>query len=159
MSNNSNSVEFYNQTKVINYYICLYVIILGLIGNTITITSLLQVTDLIKFKCGKPGKFYRRESMTSAKTYMLALAVFDNLFLISHLIEDIIPSTSSHIAYQFINRSEIICKFVLHLRNSTRIISCYLGKFISVFNHLEFRFLFENVKKTTEVLKSTEPYE
>lgn len=126
MSNKSE--EFYNQAKAFNYYACLHVIIFGIIGNSITIVSLLQIVDWLKFKFSLSDRFYRGVSMTSAKTYMLAIAVFDTLFLMSHLIEDIIPYTSEDTAYQFINRSQFFCKFVLHLRNSTRIISCYLGK-------------------------------
>ena len=123
MDDNNNSqnstIYFFVKTKEINFYSCLFITIFGFVCNSITIVLLLKARN----------KSYKNVhiELTSAQYYMLAIAISDTLFLLSHFIEDIIPSISTHEAFQFINNYQIVCKLTLYLRNSTRIISSYLG--------------------------------
>lgn len=119
----------------INFYACVVLILIGLVGNLLTIYVLVSKQRKKKnsLACGHPRlnqKKNKRQnsssSLSSSQAYMISLAMSDSVFLIAHLAEDIIPSVSSHYLFQLINSSHIYCKLILYLRNSARFCSSYL---------------------------------
>lgn len=115
------SILFFKKTEDANFYSCFFITIFGFVSNLMTIIMLIK-TKKQKFKNAQTG-------LTSAQYYMLAIAVSDALFLVAHFVEDIVPSISPLKTFQFINDYQFVCKFIIHLRNSTRLISSYLGIF------------------------------
>ena len=133
---NSSSEIFYTKVVNINYYACLFAIIIGGFGNLITMILLAKADRLIRSKFSKRKP--RCRPLTSAETYNFIIALCDLLFLVSHLIEKIIPHSSQMSMFQIINNSVTVCKLTLYIRNSTRLISSFLGMFLKMFwNNLQ----------------------
>lgn len=129
--NQTLDLTFFRLSETINFYFCFVVIVIGIITNTIAIYLL---TTKTKFDSNKLAKVSSTNpsSSSSSQLYMLSLALSDSLFLLSHFIEDIIPSINkSNELFQFINRSNLFCKLILFLRNSTRLSSSYLVVFFA----------------------------
>ena len=115
------SVEFHTKTQKFNTLLTICIIIIGLIGNFITV-----------FIYGQ--KKYRKNS---SNVYLLCLALNDSLFLVVHFFEDIIHNLKSYFDLEqekiqfinkidFISQNDLACKFANYLRYSLRMISAYL---------------------------------
>ena len=123
----------FDVAKSVNIFSCTVIVIIGIIGNLLTFCVLnLKVRN--NFKQNRPKlqlNFNSKASFTSSKSYLLALAFSDLLFLISHSFEDILPNlahffhTNSKFLL-FVNNYSIICKLTLYMRNASRISSSYL---------------------------------
>lgn len=126
--------KFFKLTESINFHSCFVLIVIGLIGNLLTIYLLKSKP---RYNLTKRNMSYSirpgfRQSLSSSQWYMLTLAISDSLFLLSHLIEDVIPSIDKHNEMlQFINKSNFFCKTILYIRNSTRVSSSYLVVFFA----------------------------
>ena len=123
--------------RKINIYSSLFVIIIGLIGN-----SLITFIYL--------GK---KRRTNSSHVYLLCSAINDNLFLIIHLFEDTLRTYldvySMNIFLQMINlvdMNNIQCQLINYLRNILRFVSAYivvaftLQRLIIVFKPLTTKF-------------------
>jgi len=116
------SEEFLTEAKKINTFITICIIIIGLIGNCLTVIIYGQ----------------KKNRKNSSYIYLLCLAINDTLFLVVHFYEDTIRNLKSNNfnfkqeIIEFINKFDIIvqndltCKFVNYLRYSFRMISSYL---------------------------------
>ncbi|CAF0903948.1 unnamed protein product [Brachionus calyciflorus] len=129
LSEISTEKNFFLISESINFYACFPITIFGLIGNIITIYLLNSKPKTSKHT--RRQSFFKLQinstSLTTSDLYMLSLAISDSLFLLAHLIEDLIPSINKQKFYlQFINRSNVLCKIVLFVRNSARFSSSYL---------------------------------
>ena len=126
-----------NLFRKINIYSSLFVIIIGLIGN-----SLITFIYL--------GK---KRRTNSSHVYLLCSAINDNLFLIIHLFEDTLRTYldvySMNIFLQMINlvdMNNIQCQLINYLRNILRFVSAYivvaftLQRLIIVFKPLTTKF-------------------
>ena len=115
------SEKFLTEAKKINTIITICIIIIGLIGNCLTVIIYGQ----------------KKNRKNSSNIFLLCLAINDTLFLVVHFYEDTIRNLKSNFEFQqeiieFINKIDIIvqndltCKFVNYLRYSFRMISVYL---------------------------------
>jgi hypothetical protein len=115
------SEKFLTDAKKINTFITICIIIIGLIGNCLTVIIYGQ----------------KKNRKNSSNIYLLCLAINDTLFLFVHFYEDTVRNLKSNFDFkpeiiQFINKIDIIvqndltCKFVNYLRYSFRMISVYL---------------------------------
>ena len=115
------SVRFYTKTQKFNTLLTICIIIIGLIGNFITV-----------FIYGQ--KKYRKNS---SNVLLLCLAINDSLFLVVHFFEDTIHNLKSYFDLEqeiiffinkidFISQNDLACKFANYLRYSLRMISAYL---------------------------------
>jgi len=115
------SVRFYTKTQKFNTLLTICIIIIGLIGNFITV-----------FIYGQ--KKYRKNS---SNVLLLCLAINDSLFLVVHFFEDTIHNLKSYFDLEqeiiffikkidFIAQNDLVCKFANYLRYSLRMISAYL---------------------------------
>ena len=137
----SKEYKFYKTASDVSTHAQLVIIMIGLVANVLTIY-------LLKSKpatnAGKKNKYagvrlsYRNRpgvqihnSFSSSELYMLALAISDTLFLISHLLEDIAPDLTSNDFFHWINQSNVMCKVVLYVRNLARVCSSYLVVFFA----------------------------
>jgi hypothetical protein len=118
---NKASEMFLTEAKKINTFITICIIIIGLIGNCLTVIIYGQ----------------KRNRKNSSNIFILCLAINDTLFLVVHFCEDTIRNLKSNFEFQqkiieFINKIDIIvqndltCKFVNYLRYLFRMISVYL---------------------------------
>lgn len=139
----TNAYKFYKITAEINKYSALLIITIGIVANLLTI-YLLKSKPVSNSASGKKQQnggvrlSYRNRpgvqinsSFSSSELYMLALAISDTLFLGSHMLEDIVPTFQSLEAIHVVNRSNIVCKLVLYVRNTTRVCSAYLVVFFA----------------------------
>lgn len=114
---------FYWSTEI-NFYLCSLITVIGLICNCFTVFIIKakpkQAIENIRVN------FQHHPGYRTSKKYMLAIAVSDSLFLISHLIEDIMPSISPNPFYQIVNQYDFACKLTLYIRNGSRMCSSYL---------------------------------
>lgn len=113
----------------INFYSCSVIIILGLLGNIVTIY--LVKSKPKASKSGRSFSIYQRRfnisSISSSDMYMISLAFSDSLFLLAHFIEDIVPAMDKNNSwFQFINKFNLVCKLILFVRNAARLCSSYL---------------------------------
>lgn len=121
-TNKNFETKFIQISKKINFLVCMIIIIIGLIGNLIILIVLNRELKQLKHFNKRRG-----QSFPSSVLYVISLAISDSLFLLTHLIEDILPSLNSDIfILELTNRSNLFCKLVIYFRNSTRIISSYL---------------------------------
>jgi hypothetical protein len=115
------SVKFHTKTQKFNTLLTICIILIGLIGNFITV-----------FIYGQ--KKYRKNS---SNVFLLCLALNDSLFLVVHFFEDIIHNLKSYFDLEqekiqfinkidFISQNDLACKFANYLRYSLRMISAYL---------------------------------
>jgi len=115
------SEKFLREAKNLNTIITVCIIIIGLIGNSLTVVVYGQ----------------KKNRKNSSNIFLLCLAINDTLFLVVHFYEDTIRNLKSDFDFkqeiiQFINKFDIIvqndltCKFVNYLRYSFRMISSYL---------------------------------
>ena len=115
------SEKFLTEAKKINTFITICIIIIGLIGQCLTVIIYGQ----------------KKNRKNSSNIFLLCLAINDTLFLVVHFYEDTIRNLKSNFEFQqeiieFINKIDIIvqndltCKFVNYLRYSFRMISSYL---------------------------------
>jgi len=115
------SVKFHTKTQKFNTLLTICIIIIGLIGNFLTV-----------FIYGQ--KKYRKNS---SNVFLLCLAINDSLFLVVHFFEDIIHNLKSYFDLElekiqfinkidFISQNDLACKLANYLRYSLRMISAYL---------------------------------
>jgi hypothetical protein len=119
ISNNHSEYRlFFVASKQINFYTTFAIAILGIFCNSLTVISILRLRTRLK------------PCITSSQYYMLSLALINSLFLAAHIIEDIMPEYTDNpdSFFQFVNKNMVVCKLTLSIRNSTRVISAYLGK-------------------------------
>jgi hypothetical protein len=122
---NTNEIEesenFLTKIQKFNTLFTICIIIIGLIGNFITVIIYGQ-------------KKYRKNS---SNVFILCLAINDTLFLVVHFFQDTIRNIKSNFdleqtIIEFINKIDIIvhhdlaCKLIIYLRYSFRMISAYL---------------------------------
>lgn len=165
----SKGYSFYIISSEINLYSAVCIILIGLVANSLTI-FLLKSKPSSTSSSGKkqhgvrlsyrnrPGVQFNH-TFSSSELYMLALAISDTLFLASHMLEDILPSFPSLKPVHIVNRSNLMCKLVLYIRNSARVSSAYLVVFFayerftvikSPLNRLKF-----HNKRFTKVIENT----
>ena len=125
-------------TQLINTVFCSLIVLIGIIGNLLTCC-------VFNYKSNKnndsknskakerinPSRLSSKTSIKSSKSYILALAFSDLLFLISHLLEDIFPNMANIFKIdskilKIVDNNDFLCKITLYLRNATRISSSYL---------------------------------
>jgi hypothetical protein len=135
LKNKSVYLKFYELTKQVNFYSILVLIVIGVIGNLLTILFLIVKSNrprttgapvVVALNKKNRRVLWRRNSLSSSQIYMVALAISDLLFLLAHFFEDTFPTISSNHFFQLINLNKIFCKLVLYLRNGTRVNSAYL---------------------------------
>ena len=113
---------FFETTKKINFIVCIVIVVVGILGNSIT--ALFLVTRQIRApKLRAKGVWHK--SFSSSQMYIFSIVLSDLLFLLSHFFEDTLPSLSNYQMFQLINRSTIFCKIILYIRNASRISSSY----------------------------------
>lgn len=130
----TNQYLFYKISMKINLYATLVIVCVGLVGNLMTVYLLKSkpksLQNGVRFSYrNRPGA--QLNTFSSSELYMMALAISDTLFLVSHLIEDIAPEMSQWFVFQQINKSNLFCKVVLFVRNSARVCSSYLVVFFA----------------------------
>jgi hypothetical protein len=122
----NSSIQFENDSKKllilfrkINIYSCLFVVIIGFIGN-------LSITYIYSSK---------KRCTNSSHVYLLFSSVNDNLFLILHLIEDTLKtylevySIEKEDFLRMINLTDmnnVQCQLISYLRNILRFVSAYI---------------------------------
>lgn len=131
--------NFYKVTSEVNLYSAVILIAIGLVANLLTIYLLKSKPSTnsgnkqngvrLSYR-NRPGVPFNN-SFSSSELYMLALAISDTLFLASHMLEDVVPSFASLNLIHFVNRSNVMCKLVLYVRNSARVCSAYLVVFFA----------------------------
>ena len=116
------SVNFLNSSRKINIYMTSIIIIVGLVGNFLTIFVFSQ----------------KRFRHNSSHVYLLSLAINDSLFLIIHFFEDTIrtykdvyweymPTSNQLInALNITDHLEITCRLINYSRNVLRFNSAYI---------------------------------
>lgn len=95
-------MKLFSFSEWLNFHLCFVLILIGLAGNLITIYLLktkskydLRKSNLANNQNNKSRPRSRTpkfSTTSSSQMYMLALALSDSLFLLSHFVEDIIPS-------------------------------------------------------------------
>lgn len=140
----SKGYNFYIISSDINLYSAVCIILIGLVANLLTIFLLKSKPSSTSSSTGKkqnhggvrlsyrnrPGVQFNH-TFSSSELYMLALAISDTLFLASHMFEDVLPSFPSLKPVHIVNRSNLMCKLVLYIRNSARVSSAYLVVFFA----------------------------
>ncbi|RNA32071.1 thyrotropin-releasing hormone receptor-like [Brachionus plicatilis] len=126
---NKHKNNYFHSIESVNFYACGVIIILGLLGNVVTIYLVKSRPSASRTK--RSFSIYQRRfnlsSISSSDMYMISLAFSDSLFLLAHFVEDIVPSMDKNIQWlQFINKSNLVCKLVLFVRNAARLSSSYL---------------------------------
>ena len=117
------SYDTLNMAKKINVICVLIVILIGLIGNSITAFVFLQ----------------SRFRINSSHVYLLSLALIDSSFLLIHFLEDTIRTYESIVdsilndnfntfikSLNIVNSNDFICKLISYLRYVIRLISSFL---------------------------------
>jgi hypothetical protein len=118
--------KFYKLAHIINLHSCIWIVIIGLIGNLITM-YLLKSKRIHLFRKPRLHKTHFMKPEYRGSTYIYALALSDSLFLLSHLFEDILPSLDANSRFfQLVNSYELFCKLISFVRNGSRISSSYL---------------------------------
>lgn len=137
--NETATYKWYKITYRINLYSIVFIILVGLIGNFLTIFLLKSkpISGLGKKQNGIRLSYRNRpgvqinNSFSSSELYMLGLAISDTIFLASHMFEDVLPNFSVFQIINLANQNDIICKLSLYLRNSARVSSSYLVVFFA----------------------------
>jgi hypothetical protein len=118
------SYDTLNMAKKINVICVIIVILIGLIGNSITAFVFLQ----------------SRFRINSSHVYLLSLALIDSSFLLIHFLEDTIRTYESIVvdtilddnfnsfikSLNIVNSNDFICKLISYLRYVIRLISSFL---------------------------------
>lgn len=118
------SINYIYESRKLNVYATLFVIIIGLIGNSITIVLFAQ----------------KRFRTNSNNVFLLCLAINDSLFLVLHLFEDTIrtyqelyPIDDNHLfintlikQLNIIDQYEMACSLINYFRYVLRFISAYI---------------------------------
>ncbi len=131
----SNGDEILEITQLINTIFCSLIVLIGIIGNLLTCCVFNYKSNKNNSKKPKGrinlSRLSSKTSIKSSKSYILALAFSDLLFLISHLIEDILPNIANIFKIdsrilRITDNNEFLCRTTLYFRNATRISSSYL---------------------------------
>ena len=122
----SSQFMLFEWTNRINFHACFFITLIGFFGNFFTIYVIKSKPRLKKNTESIKVNYQFHPGYQTSKKYMLAIAISDSLFLISHLLENIFPSISPHPFFQLINTYDFLCKFTLYLRSGSRICSSYL---------------------------------
>ena len=112
------SLYLLDQSKKVSIYANLSVILIGLLGNLLTITIFIQS----KFRTN------------SSHVFLLWLAVNDSVYLIIHLLEDTLQkhadfnmaSDGLMSVLNIVHKNDLACRLVHYLRNVLRIVSAYV---------------------------------
>lgn len=150
---NKFEIQFMQISKKINFLVCLIIIAIGLIGNFIILIVLNCELKQRQHSNKRRGQF-----IPSSILYVISLAVSDSLFLLTHLIEDILPNMGGDIfILQSVNKSNLFCKFIIYFRNSSRITSSYLIAFYAcerfmVLNFPIKRAMFQNKRFVIKII-------
>ncbi len=117
------SYDTLNMAKKINVICVLVVILIGLVGNSITAFVFLQ----------------SRFRINSSHVYLLSLALIDSSFLLIHFLEDTIRTYESIVdsilddnfnsfikSLNIVNSNDFMCKLISYLRYVIRLISSFL---------------------------------
>jgi hypothetical protein len=112
------SLYLLDQSKKVSIYANLWVILIGLLGNFLTITIFIQP----KFRTN------------SSHVFLLWLAGNDSVYLIIHLFEDTLQKHADIFTSQkgfisilnIVHKNDLACRLVHYLRNVLRIVSAYV---------------------------------
>jgi len=110
------TIILFEKVQTTSFYLIIGIILIGLIGNSITIFVFAQ----------------KRFRINSSHVYHFALALIDNLYLITYLIEDTLkyyehkinPNSSTFVEYLL--RFDLTCRLIHYLKYVLRLISAYI---------------------------------